>query len=60
MSKAHKERTGQAQQANIDIPFIPARYQHGAALAILLLSLVVFFYPIVFNGKTFLDVDTIA
>ncbi|MBI3578194.1 MAG: hypothetical protein HY089_02130, partial [Ignavibacteriales bacterium] len=60
MSKAHKERPGQAQQANIDIPFIPARYQHAAALAILLLSLVVFFYPIVFNGKTFFVFYTIA
>lgn len=60
MSKAHKERSSQTQQAGIDIPFIPARYQHPAALAILLLSLIVFFYPIVFNGKAFLDVDTVA
>lgn len=60
MSKAHKERVSQTKQAGIDIPFIPARYQHAAALAILLLSLIVFFYPIVFNGKAFLDVDTVA
>ncbi|MBI3586608.1 MAG: YfhO family protein [Ignavibacteriales bacterium] len=60
MSKAHKERSSQTKQAGIDIPFIPARYQHAAALAILLLSLIVFFYPIIFNGKAFLDVDTVA
>ena len=39
---------------------IPARYQHAAAVAILFLSLIIFFNEIIFGGKTFLDVDNLA
>lgn len=39
---------------------IPVRYQHVAAFLALLLSLIVFFSPIVFENKTFLGYDAVA
>jgi hypothetical protein len=39
---------------------IPVRYQHVAAGLALLLSLIVFFSPIVFENKTFLGYDAVA
>jgi hypothetical protein len=41
-------------------PIIPLQYQHFAAAAVIFLSLVIFFYEIVFNGKVFVAADTIA
>jgi hypothetical protein len=59
MSKTHKERTGSRQTAG-ESPLIPERYQHSVAIALLFLSLVLFFNQLIFNGKTFNDVDQIA
>ena len=59
MSKTHKERTGSRQTAG-ESPLIPERYQHAVAIAILFLSLVLFFNQLIFSGKTFSDVDQIA
>ena len=59
MSKTHKERIGGRHTAG-ESPLIPERFQHLAALAILFLSLVVFFSPLIFGGKTYFDVDTEA
>ena len=59
MSKTHKERIGGRHAAG-DSPLIPVRFQHLAALAILFFSLVVFFSPLIFGGKTYFDVDTEA
>lgn len=39
---------------------IPQKYQHGAAIAVLFLSLIIFFNAIVFEGKVFGAADTIA
>jgi hypothetical protein len=59
MSKTHKERTGGRQTAG-ESPLIPERYQHALAIALLFISLIVFFNQIIFSGKTFTDVDWIA
>lgn len=59
MSKTQKERSGGRHAAG-DSPLIPPRFQHPAALAILFLSIIVFFAPLIFGGKTYFDVDTEA
>ena len=59
MSKPNKERAGGRQTA-AESPLIPERYQHAFAIALLIISLVVFFNQIIFGGKTFTDVDWIA
>ncbi|MEK6756849.1 MAG: YfhO family protein [Bacteroidota bacterium] len=59
MSKTQKERIG-SRQAGDEKELIPVRYQHAVAIALLFLSIVLFFNQITFGGKTFLDVDTIA
>ena len=59
MSKTHKERTGGRQTAG-DTPLIPERFQHFAAIALLFLSLVIFFNQLIFGGKMFADVDILA
>jgi len=59
MSKANKERAG-GRQTTGETPLIPVRYQHLVAIAALFLSLVLFFNQLVFNGKTFNDVDQMA
>jgi len=59
MSKTHRERAGGRQTAG-ESPLIPERYQHAAAIALLFLSLVLFFNQLIFSGKTFSDVDQIA
>ena len=59
MSKTHRERAGSRQAAG-ESPLIPERFQHAVAIALLFLSLVLFFNQLIFNGKTFSDVDQIA
>lgn len=49
-----------SRQASEEKDLIPLKYQHLAAIVLLFLSIVLFFNPIVFGGKAFLDVDTIA
>lgn len=48
------------QQTRGEEPLIPPRYQNAAAVAVIVLSMVVFFHPLVFQGKTFVGPDTIA
>ncbi|MCX6133067.1 MAG: YfhO family protein [Ignavibacteriales bacterium] len=59
MSKTHKERTGGRQTAG-ETPLIPERYQHFAAIALLFLSLVIFFNQLIFSGKMFTEADILA
>lgn len=59
MTKDRKER-GRPQGSAADQSFIPERFQHPAAILLLLLSLLLFFNEIFFGGKSFLDVDNIA
>jgi hypothetical protein len=59
MNKTHKERTGGRQTAG-ESPLIPERYQHLVAIAILFLSLIVFFNQLIFSGKMFTEADILA
>ncbi len=62
MSKTSKERPERVRSTPTrdELPLIPLKYQHAAAIIVLFLSLVVFFNQIIFSGKTFLGADTIA
>jgi hypothetical protein len=62
MSKTTKDRPGTSRSGTVreDAPLIPPKYQHVAAIGLLFLSLVLFFHAIIFQGMTFLGVDTIA
>jgi hypothetical protein len=62
MSKTTKERPIAAKSGPVrdEAPLIPVKYQNLAAILVLFFSLVIFFNQIIFNGKTFLGVDTIA
>lgn len=60
MSKTNKERASQKSPARNETPLIPPKYQHAAAIAILFLSLVVFFREPILGGKVFLSVDNLA
>jgi hypothetical protein len=41
-------------------PVIPERFQHYAAVGAIILSLLIFFWPVLYGGKTFLSSDSIA
>ncbi|MEX2116104.1 MAG: YfhO family protein [Bacteroidota bacterium] len=57
MSKQTKERTSARTE---EPPIIPPRFQHHAAIGLLILSLVIFFREPIFGGKVFLGADNIA
>ncbi|MBI2619365.1 MAG: YfhO family protein [Ignavibacteriales bacterium] len=57
MSKS-KERS--ASRQSIEQHLIPPRYQHLAAVGLVILSLIVFFREPIFGGKVFLASDNIA
>jgi hypothetical protein len=59
MSKFQKEKKSRLLTRE-ERPFIPPKYQHLAAIILLYLSLILFFNEVIFGGKTFLGVDTIA
>lgn len=59
MSKERRERA-RSQTPGSEHNFIPERFQHPAAILLLLLSLLLFLNEIFFGGKAFLDVDNIA
>lgn len=60
MSKSQRERASDQRLSRTEKPLIPSKYQHAVAIGLLFLSLIVFFYPVIFGGKTFLGPDTIA
>ena len=43
-----------------DSPVIPLKYQHMAAVAVVFLSLIIFFHELVFERKVFVAADNIA
>ncbi|MEW5798495.1 MAG: YfhO family protein [Bacteroidota bacterium] len=49
-----------SQKQQTETPLIPAKFQHPAAVLAILLSLVVFFNEVVFEGKVFVAADNIA
>ena len=61
MAKPQKPKgPSKPTRASVDRPLIPQKYQHAAAAALLVLSLMVFFNQVIFSGKTFVAADTIA
>ena len=55
-----EKRTTDRRQPPKERQLLPSRYRHFAAGIILLLSLIVFFSPIIFENKTFLGYDAVA
>ena len=60
MAKTVREQVRTPKTARAEHFIIPPKYQHLAAIAFIYLSLIVFFHAIVFDGKTYQSVDTIA
>jgi len=56
MGNIKKEKKRQATSSSI----IPVQYQHVAAVTVIVLSLLMFFHEIVFDGKVFVAADNIA
>ncbi|MDD8017197.1 MAG: YfhO family protein [Bacteroidota bacterium] len=48
------------KQSKLEKDVIPSKYQHFAAVAVIFLSLIIFFNTIIFEGKIFGAADTIA
>ena len=44
----------------VEHPIIPPKYQHPVAIAIIYLSLLIFFHSIIFDGKSYQGADSIA
>ena len=42
------------------LPLIPEKYQHFAAISAIFLSLIIFFSEVTFEGKVFVAADNIA
>ena len=60
MAKNVKDQARSVKAATADHPLIPLKFQHPAAMLFLYLCLLIFFHSIVFDGKTYQGVDTIA
>ncbi len=59
MTAMPKEKSNPARDGG-EKELIPRKYQHAAAVALLAVSIIIFFYEIVFEGKTFLASDSLA
>ena len=60
MAKKTKEQSRTSKTVHTERPLIPPKYQHLAAIVLIYVSLLVFFYSIIFDGKTYQSADTIA
>jgi hypothetical protein len=59
MADQKKERQ-RKQSPEKESVLIPQKYQHAAAIALIFISLLIFFNEIVFSGKVFVSGDTVA
>ncbi|MEK6650751.1 MAG: hypothetical protein AABY75_07235, partial [Bacteroidota bacterium] len=59
MSTAQKQRTSR-KPVREDKPLVSERYRHVVAIVGLALAILIFLFPVVFGGKTFLGPDSIA
>ncbi len=59
MSTPQKPRASR-KPSREDRPLVPQRYRHVAAIAGLALAILIFLFPVVFGGKTFVGPDSIA
>ena len=60
MAKNAKEQARNIKAIAVDRSIIPPKYQHVAAVVLLFLSIVIFFAPLVFDGKIFVSADSIG
>lgn len=60
MAKNIKEQTRQVKSIPEERTIIPLKFQHPAAMAVIYVCLLIFFHAIVFEGKTYQSVDSIA
>jgi len=60
MAKNAKEQTRNIKAMAVKHSIIPPRYQHLAAIGFIYVCLLVFFHSIIFEGKTYQSVDSIA
>ncbi len=47
-------------KTTVEHPIVPPKYQHPVAIAIIYLSLLLFFHSIIFDGKSYQGADSIA
>jgi hypothetical protein len=59
MSTPQKPRASR-KPSREDRPLVPERYRHVVAIAGLVLAIFIFFFPVIFGGKTFVGPDSIA
>src|SRR5271169_6442186 len=59
MADPKKERQ-RKQSPEKESVLIPQKYQHAAAIALIFVSLLIFFNEIIFSGKVFIFGDTVA
>lgn len=57
MAAPKKEKSSKPSN---DTALIPLKYQHGASVIVIFLSLIIFFSELVFEGKVFVAADNIA
>jgi hypothetical protein len=60
MAKNVKEQSRQPKPMMEERSIIPLKFQHPAAMAVIYICLLLFFHPVVFEGKTYQSVDAIA
>jgi hypothetical protein len=60
MSKNVREQTHNPKTETSGRTIIPQKYQHPVAIAIIYLSLLLFFHAVIFEGKTYLSADSMA
>lgn len=58
MSKTKKSE--EKPRGTGESPLIPEKYQHPAAVVVILAALVIFLFPVIFEGESFLAPDNIA
>jgi hypothetical protein len=59
MAKQLKEQTQRQKFSKDDNPIIPAKYQHLAAIAVIYISLLIFFHAMIFEGKKYQSNDSL-
>ena len=59
MANAPTKQSHSAKNSAVERPLIPHNYQHPAALAIIYISIIVFFHAMVFDGKVFQSSDSL-
>lgn len=60
MARNVKEQASNPKTTSVERHMIPPKYQHYAAIALIYISLLIFFHSIIFDGKTYQSADTIA